>query len=217
MAAAAPHGPPVLCGDSMGGNNGTNGYLSLDDLRSIPRLEAPFYWLRPDDYAAWRQYAYDAAVAATVPQDKRRRVATLIAECPDPRTDGPMGELRFEELRTLVPGLQSLTERASEGLIGKPIRLRALTSAEWYQAQRMAQQHPDHNVQWYVTALGMHTPSLGADEDIDSAIAIVQEWPQTNVHLISDQITKLTFHPRADETERDSYKDSYQAFFDGAA
>jgi len=188
----------------------SGGYLSAADLSTVPRIEDDYFWLRPEDYDAWRRSAVALAVEQAIGTEHRARVAALIDQCPDPEIDPLFYRVSlWPELKALVPGIQSITEQAAAGVVGRTIRVQALTSAEWHQAQRAAGE--DGLMEWYVIALGMHTPDLGGRADLADAAATVQQWPQTNVRLIARKIQTLTIHPG--DQRKQNASDAFKQFF----
>lgn len=194
-------------------------YASADALMSIPRLEADFFFLETEDFTKWRAYARGLAVESNVDKAHRKRVAFLIDQYPDPEIDIIQGYTNLEELKGFVPSIRSVSELAADHQIGRPIRVQALTSAEYTRAIRAAGNNDADSLllsDWFIIAFGMNTPRILTANDNDTLLEVAKrigEWNPTNVRLISRKIVKMTVHPGSADKKNES--DSYRDFFDG--
>lgn len=186
-----------------------SGYLSLDDVKNVPRLEEDFPWLTVADFQHWRTYAREQAVKANVPKDQRAEVATSIDQVTD---GGVLADRALTRLKEKLTGLLSPLELAEAGEIGRTVRIQALTSEEWQQV-KAADKTETQNSDWIVVAYGLHTPSLRADEDLGTAVEIVQQWPQYYVSVLAVRIVALTLNPAS--AKKSVAADSFASFFDG--
>lgn len=191
---------------------GIERYISADALQ-VPRLEQDFYYLRPEDFAAWRTYARELAVSSGAKRENAKRIAYLIDQFPDPELDLISGLTTLNELKSFVPEIKTLTEMADTGQLGGAIRIQALTSYEYSRAFRLSE---NSNSDWFIIAFGMNNPRYlnnpDDDEEVKAAAKSISNWNPTNIRLISRRINRITIHPGNQDKANES--DAFRDFFE---